>query len=124
MKCLDECHKSKLNIHPGVNKMYRDIKHTFWWKTMKRKLAVESRAEYLKKTQRDRWSWTSDEELDVGESSRIVHEPMVDAPVAPVVPVEEIVPVAPDEQVEPDESDAMYESEDSSDYVAWMEGVE
>ena len=37
---LDECHKSKLNIHPGVNKMYRDVKRTFWWKTMKRDISI------------------------------------------------------------------------------------
>ena len=27
---LDECHKAKLSIHPGVSKMYNDIKCTFW----------------------------------------------------------------------------------------------
>ena len=26
---LGECHKSRLSIHPGVNKMYRDVKQTF-----------------------------------------------------------------------------------------------
>ena len=35
-EALDKCHKSKLSIHPGVNKMYNDIKCTFWWKSMKR----------------------------------------------------------------------------------------
>ena len=37
---LDECHKSKFNIHLGVNKMYRDVKRTFWWKTMKRDISI------------------------------------------------------------------------------------
>ena len=37
---LDECHKSKLCIHPGVNKMYRDVKRTFWWKTIKRDISI------------------------------------------------------------------------------------
>ena len=31
---LDECHKSKLSIHPGVSKMYNDIKRTFWWRAL------------------------------------------------------------------------------------------
>ena len=37
---LDECHKSKLSIHPGVAKMYNDLKRTFWWKAMKRDISV------------------------------------------------------------------------------------
>ena len=37
---LDECHKSKLSIHPGVSKMYNDIKRTFWWKSMKRDISL------------------------------------------------------------------------------------
>ena len=37
---LDECHKSKFNIHPGIHKMYQDIKRTFWWKTLKRDIAI------------------------------------------------------------------------------------
>lgn len=37
---LHKCNKSKLCIHPGVNKMYRDIKRTFWWKTMKRDISI------------------------------------------------------------------------------------
>ena len=37
---LDECHKSKLSIHPGVSKMYNDIKRTFWWRAMKRDISL------------------------------------------------------------------------------------
>ena len=37
---LDECHKSKFNIHPGVNKMYRDMKRTFWWRSIKRDISI------------------------------------------------------------------------------------
>ena len=33
---LRECHHSKLTIHPGGNKMYRDMKQTYYWEGMKR----------------------------------------------------------------------------------------
>ena len=36
---LDECHRSKFSIHPGSNKMYRDMKWQSWWKGMKRDVA-------------------------------------------------------------------------------------
>jgi len=32
---LDEGHKSRLSIHPGMTKMYKDLKATFWWTDMK-----------------------------------------------------------------------------------------
>jgi len=32
---LDEGHKSRLSIHPGMTKMYKDLKATFWWTGMK-----------------------------------------------------------------------------------------
>ena len=28
---LEEGHKSRLSLHPGMNKMYQDRKETFWW---------------------------------------------------------------------------------------------
>jgi len=28
---LDEGHKSRLSIHPGMTKMHKDLKSTFWW---------------------------------------------------------------------------------------------
>jgi len=32
---LNEGHKSRLSIHPGMTKMYKDLKATFWWMGMK-----------------------------------------------------------------------------------------
>ena len=32
---LDEGHKSRLSIHPGMSKMYKDLKATFWWTGIK-----------------------------------------------------------------------------------------
>jgi hypothetical protein len=32
---LDEAHKSKFSIHPGVTKMYQDLIKNFWWSNMK-----------------------------------------------------------------------------------------
>ena len=36
---LGECHRSNFFIHPGSNKMYRDMKQQYWWKEMKRDVA-------------------------------------------------------------------------------------
>nr|KYP60141.1 Transposon Ty3-G Gag-Pol polyprotein [Cajanus cajan] len=36
---LEKGHKSKLSIHPGMTKMYQDLKKTFWWSGMKREVA-------------------------------------------------------------------------------------
>jgi hypothetical protein len=38
-KILREAHESAYSIHPGSNKMYQDLKHTFWWYGMKREVA-------------------------------------------------------------------------------------
>jgi hypothetical protein len=35
-KILHEAHESTSSIHPGGNKMYHDIKTTYWWYGMKR----------------------------------------------------------------------------------------
>jgi hypothetical protein len=35
---LREAHESKFSIHPGSTKMYRDLKHHYWWPNMKRKI--------------------------------------------------------------------------------------
>jgi len=32
---LKEGNKSRLSIHPGMTKMYKDLKATFWWTGMK-----------------------------------------------------------------------------------------
>jgi hypothetical protein len=37
---FDEAHKSRYSIHPGETKMYRDLKRQFWWKNMKRDVAL------------------------------------------------------------------------------------
>jgi hypothetical protein len=36
---LQEAHESKFSIHPGSTKMYRDLKHHYWWPKMKREIA-------------------------------------------------------------------------------------
>ncbi|WVZ85190.1 hypothetical protein U9M48_032140 [Paspalum notatum var. saurae] len=38
-KILEEAHKSVSAMHPGSNKMYRDLKQRFWWTRMKREIA-------------------------------------------------------------------------------------
>jgi len=37
---LEEGHRSRLNLHPGMTKMYQDLKETFWWQRMKREVAL------------------------------------------------------------------------------------
>ncbi|XP_006598576.1 uncharacterized protein LOC114404475 [Glycine soja] len=36
---LEEGHRSNLSIHPGVTKMYQDLKMLFWWPKMKREVS-------------------------------------------------------------------------------------
>ena len=36
---LKEAHESKLAIHLGSTKMYRDLKESYWWPKMKREIA-------------------------------------------------------------------------------------
>nr|KYP61005.1 Retrotransposable element Tf2 [Cajanus cajan] len=36
---LEEGHMSRLSIHPGMTKMYQDIKKSFWWPGMKKEIA-------------------------------------------------------------------------------------
>jgi hypothetical protein len=38
-KILHEAHESAYSIHPGVNRMYHDLKATYWWYGMKRDVA-------------------------------------------------------------------------------------
>jgi hypothetical protein len=38
-KILCEAHESAYSIHPGGNKMYHDLKATYWWFGMKRDIA-------------------------------------------------------------------------------------
>ncbi|KAL0407295.1 UNVERIFIED_CONTAM: Transposon Ty3-I Gag-Pol polyprotein [Sesamum latifolium] len=41
---ISEAHRSRLSVHPGSTKMYRDLKENFWWNGMKRDIA-----EYISK---------------------------------------------------------------------------
>ncbi|MCI54792.1 hypothetical protein A2U01_0076042, partial [Trifolium medium] len=36
---LEEGHRSNPSIHPGVTKMYQDLKKMFWWSGMKKEIA-------------------------------------------------------------------------------------
>jgi hypothetical protein len=38
-KIMDEAHCSRYSIHPETNKMYQDLKKSFWWTRMKREIA-------------------------------------------------------------------------------------
>jgi hypothetical protein len=38
-KITDEAYCSRYSIHPGTNKMYQDLKKSFWWMRMKREIA-------------------------------------------------------------------------------------
>ena len=38
-RVLDEAHRSMFAMHPGNNKMYRDLKQTYWWPKMKKGIA-------------------------------------------------------------------------------------
>jgi hypothetical protein len=38
-KILHDAHESAYSIHPGGNKMYHDIKATYWWYGMKKDVA-------------------------------------------------------------------------------------
>jgi hypothetical protein len=38
-KILREVHESTYSIHPGGNKIYHDLKATYWWYGMKRDIA-------------------------------------------------------------------------------------
>jgi len=36
---LEEGYKSRLSLHPGMTKMYQDLKEKFWWQGMKKEVA-------------------------------------------------------------------------------------
>jgi hypothetical protein len=38
-KIMDEAHCSRYSIHLGTNKMYQDLKKSFWWTRIKREIA-------------------------------------------------------------------------------------
>nr|GEU97051.1 putative reverse transcriptase domain-containing protein [Tanacetum cinerariifolium] len=37
---MDETHKNRYSVHPGVDKMYHDIRNMYWWPGMKRDIAI------------------------------------------------------------------------------------
>ncbi|GJT57291.1 putative reverse transcriptase domain-containing protein [Tanacetum coccineum] len=37
---MDEAHKSKYSVHPGVDKMHYDLRDRYWWPGMKKDIAV------------------------------------------------------------------------------------
>ena len=37
---MDESHKSRYSIHPGADKMYKDLCTKFWWPGMKKDVAL------------------------------------------------------------------------------------
>ncbi|KAJ0600344.1 putative nucleotidyltransferase, Ribonuclease H [Helianthus annuus] len=37
---MDEAHKSRYSVHPGSDKMYQDLKTTYWWPGMKASIAT------------------------------------------------------------------------------------
>ncbi|KAD0254408.1 hypothetical protein E3N88_44556 [Mikania micrantha] len=36
----DEAHKSRYSVHPGADKMYQDLKTSYWWPGMKKDIAL------------------------------------------------------------------------------------
>ncbi|KAD4178689.1 hypothetical protein E3N88_27280 [Mikania micrantha] len=37
---MDEAHKSRYSIHPGADKMYKDLRYHYWWPGMKKDIAL------------------------------------------------------------------------------------
>ncbi|GKF95354.1 putative reverse transcriptase domain-containing protein, partial [Tanacetum coccineum] len=37
---MDKAHKSKCLVHPGVDKMYYDLRDMCWWSGMKKDIAL------------------------------------------------------------------------------------
>nr|GEV04520.1 hypothetical protein [Tanacetum cinerariifolium] len=37
---MDETHKTRYSIHPGVDKMYNDLRDMYWWPGMKRDISI------------------------------------------------------------------------------------
>ena len=74
VKILEEAHKSRLSFHPGMTKMYQDLKRSFWWHGMKKDAAEyvtkcltcqKAKAEHqrplgeLKPLEIPEWKWES-----------------------------------------------------------------
>ena len=39
-KIMIEAHSTPYSVHPGSNKMYQDLRRTFWWRRMKTDIAL------------------------------------------------------------------------------------
>ncbi|GJY91493.1 reverse transcriptase domain-containing protein [Tanacetum coccineum] len=39
-KIMDEAHKTRYFVHPGVDKMYYDLRDMYWWPGMKKEIAI------------------------------------------------------------------------------------
>ena len=37
---MNEAHKSRYSIHPGADKMYQDLRRTYWWPGMKKDISL------------------------------------------------------------------------------------
>ncbi|KAD4585874.1 hypothetical protein E3N88_23475 [Mikania micrantha] len=37
---MNEAHKSRYSIHPGADKMYKDLRYHYWWPVMKKDIAL------------------------------------------------------------------------------------
>ncbi|GKD34499.1 putative reverse transcriptase domain-containing protein, partial [Tanacetum coccineum] len=44
---MDEAHKSKYSVHPGANKMYYDLRDTYWWPRMKKDIALLAKSAHF-----------------------------------------------------------------------------
>ena len=38
-RILEEVHGSRYSIHPGLTKMYHDLREIYWWEGLKRDIA-------------------------------------------------------------------------------------
>ena len=38
-RLMEEAHNSPYSMHPGGDKLYKDMKKTFWWPNIKREVA-------------------------------------------------------------------------------------
>ncbi|GKB61042.1 putative reverse transcriptase domain-containing protein [Tanacetum coccineum] len=47
-KIMDEAHKMRYYVHPGVDKMYYDLRDMYWWPGMKNEIAIYGWTFYVK----------------------------------------------------------------------------
>ncbi|GKD84141.1 putative reverse transcriptase domain-containing protein [Tanacetum coccineum] len=44
---MDEAHTSKYSVHPGVDKMYYDLRDLYWWPGMKKDIATLTKSAHF-----------------------------------------------------------------------------